>query len=92
MSSTPLFMTAAELAAEADCTEARIEELARLGIIPGLKWGRSWRFVRADAPAFLAEIARQEAEQRRAKRQPPAPPPVKPRRRAPPSLAFVRES
>lgn len=82
-------MTAAELAAEADCTAERVEELARVGIIPGLKWGRSWRFVRADAPSFLAEIARAEAEERRSKRH--APEPVKPqRRRAPPSLPIVR--
>lgn len=84
----PLFMTAAELAAEADCTTDRVEELARAGIVPGLKWGRSWRFVRADAPSFLAEIARAEAEERRGRRE--APQTVKPpRRRAPPSLAFA---
>lgn len=88
MSSTEaLLMTAADLAAEADCTPERIEELARGGIIPGLKWGRSWRFVRADAPHFLAEIARAEAQERRSKRD--APPQVTPaRRRAPPSLAW----
>jgi hypothetical protein len=87
---SPLFMTAAELAAEADCTQERVEELARLGIVPGLKWGRSWRFVRADAPRFLAEIARQEAEQRRSRKH-SSPDPVKqPRRRAPPSLPVVR--
>ncbi len=83
-------MTAAELAAEADCTEERVEELARVGIIPGLKWGRSWRFVRADAPSFLAEIARAEAEERRSRRE-TKPEPVRPgRRRVPPSLPSVR--
>lgn len=89
----PLFMTAAELAGEADCTVERVEELARAGIIPGLKWGRSWRFVRADAPSFLAEIARQEAEERRSRRQtPPARDELTPRRRrrAPPSLPVAR--
>lgn len=90
MSSTTLFMTAAELAQEADCTPERVEELARAGIVPGIKWGRSWRFVRADAPSFLAEIARAEAEERRSKKQAP-PEPVKPRRRPPPSLAFARD-
>jgi hypothetical protein len=87
-----LFMTAADLAGEADCTTERVEELARAGIIPGLKWGRSWRFVRADAPGFLAEIARAEAEERRSKRhQPTTAAPVKrPRRAAPPALPFVR--
>lgn len=89
--SAQLFMTAEDLAAEADCTPERVEELARAGTIPGLKWGRSWRFVRADAPSFLAEIARAEAEERRSKRQ--APEPLRPqRRRAPPSLAFVPRS
>lgn len=95
MSSTggaSLFMTAAELAAEADCTTERVEELARAGIIPGIKWGRSWRFVRADAPSFLAEIARAEAEERRSKRQAPTPrDELKPRRRrSPPSLPVAR--
>ena len=85
-----LFMTAAELAAEADCTQERVEELARVGVIPGLKWGRSWRFVRADAPSFLAEIARAEAEERRSQRKSKASP-VKPSRRGvPPALAFPR--
>jgi hypothetical protein len=87
MSST-LFMTAAELAAEADCTEERVEELARAGIIPGLKWGRSWRFVRADAPSFLAQIAREEAEQRRSRREAKPDPVKRQRRAAPPSLAW----
>jgi hypothetical protein len=81
-----LFLTAEDLAAEADCTRERVEELARAGIIPGLKWGRSWRFVRADAPAFLAEIARAEAEERRSKKQAPPDPIRQPRRRVPPPL------
>ena len=88
--SDTLFMDPAELAQEADCTPERVEELARAGIIPGLKWGRSWRFVRADAPRFLAEIARQEAEERRSRKQVKAEP-VKPSRRGvPPSLPAVR--
>lgn len=86
-----LFMTAAELAQEADCTAERVEELARAGIIPGIKWGRSWRFVRADAPSFLAHIARQEAEERRSKRKTEAQAVKVPRRRDPPSLSFVRQ-
>jgi hypothetical protein len=93
MSSTALFMTAAELATEADCTTERVEELARAGVIPGIKWGRSWRFVRADAPNFLAEIARAEAEERRAKREPKpqgATPINRPRRAVPPALPSVR--
>ena len=71
------------------CTREQIEELARSGEIPGLKLGRSWLFVRQDLLAYLAEKAREEAEQRRAKRQPGVTPmthQVKPRRRVPPAL------
>lgn len=82
-----------ECAALLDCTPEHVEELARTGEIPGLKMGRRWRFVRADLLAYLAEKARAEAQERRAKRAPtqeqPGPPP-RPRRRSPPALSFVR--
>lgn len=52
------------------CTPEQVEELARTGEIPGLKLGRSWLFVRKNLLDYLAEKARQEAEQRRVKRQP----------------------
>jgi len=69
------------------CTPEQVEELARAGEIPGLKFGRPWLFVRADLLAYLAEKARAEAQERRSKRQPNAPTPMaKPRRRAPPAL------
>ena len=69
------------------CTPDQVEELARAGEIPGLKLGRSWLFVRHDLLAYLAEKARQEAEQRRAKRQPGVVQMTsKPRRRVPPRL------
>ncbi|WP_395352728.1 helix-turn-helix domain-containing protein [Variovorax sp. UC122_21] len=69
------------------CTPQQVEELARAGEIPGLKFGRSWLFVRADLLAYLAEKARAEAQDRRAKRQPNAPTSiVKPRRKVPPPL------
>lgn len=72
------------------CTPEQVEELARAGEIPGLKLGRGWLFVRADLLAYLAEKAREEAQQRRAKRQPAAPihqaAPIKQRRRQPPPL------
>ncbi|OUL98352.1 helix-turn-helix domain-containing protein [Variovorax sp. JS1663] len=70
------------------CTPSQIEELARVGEIPGLKFGRSWLFVRADLLAFLAEKARAEAAQRRANRQPKAPSALntRPRRQIPPAL------
>jgi hypothetical protein len=68
MSSTelPLFMSAAELAEAADCSEERVEELARAGIIPGLKWGRSWRFPREGTLVALADLGRQGARERAA--------------------------
>lgn len=70
------------------CTPEQVEELARAGDIPGLKLGRSWLFVRSDLLAYLAEKAREEAQQRRAKRQPVMnhKPDIKPRRRQPPML------
>jgi len=70
------------------CTPEQVEELARAGDIPGLKLGRSWLFVRADLLAYLAEKARAEAQERRAKRQPEMnrSPDIKPRRRQPPAL------
>lgn len=72
------------------CTTEQVEELARAGEIPGLKLGRGWLFVRADLLAYLAEKARDEAQQRRARRQPTTlTPPVKPRRRAPPPLPVL---
>lgn len=69
------------------CTPEQVEELARAGEIPGLKLGRGWLFVRSDLLAYLAEKARAEAEERRARRQPINPTPdIKPRRRKPPTL------
>lgn len=69
------------------CTTEQVEELARAGEIPGLKIGRSWLFVRSDLLAYLAEKARREADERRAKRQPGVVQlTAKPRRRPPPPL------
>ena len=52
------------------CTVDQVEELARCGEIPGLKIGRSWLFMKNDLLAYLAEKARDEAQERRAKRMP----------------------
>ena len=72
------------------CTPELAEEMARAGDIPGLKIGRSWVFVRSDLLAYLAERARAEAQERRAKRQPNvAPITQKPRRRQAPSLPSI---
>ena len=51
------------------CTADQVEELARAGEIPGLKFGRSWIFMRADLLIFLAEKARVDALARRTKRR-----------------------
>lgn len=71
------------------CTAGQVEEMARAGDIPGLKIGRGWLFVRADLLAFLAQRARDEAAERRAKRAPATVSkvaPIRPTRRAPPAL------
>jgi len=69
------------------CSIDQVEEMARTGEIPGLKIGRGWLFVPADLLAFIAERAREEAQERRAKRQPGvARIEAKPRRRSPPAL------
>jgi excisionase family DNA binding protein len=68
------------------CTAGQVEEMARAGDIPGLKIGRGWLFVRADLLSFLAERARQEAADRRAKRSPSPKVQQISRRRVPPAL------
>lgn len=71
------------------CSSDQVEDLARAGEIPGVKFGRGWLFVRADMLAYLAERGRREAEERRSARAPNTPRPirpVKPRRRAAPPL------
>lgn len=73
------------------CTEETVEELTRKGDLPGLKFGRSWVFVRADLLAYLAERARLEADERRsgranAQRAAVNARPLKPRRQQPPAL------
>lgn len=52
------------------CKADQVEEMARTGEIPGLKIGRGWLFIRADLLSYLAEKARKEAQERRAKRHP----------------------
>lgn len=48
-------------------TVETVEELARSGYMPALKIGRSWLFLRDDLIVFLAEKAREEAQERRTK-------------------------
>lgn len=69
------------------CDVATIEALARKGDLPGLKFGRGWVFFRADLLLYLAERARQAAEQRRLRLTAiPMAPKNGRRRRAPPLL------
>lgn len=68
------------------CTVDQVEELARGGEIPGLKIGRSWLFMRNDLLSYLAEKAREEAQERRSQRQPGVAPIVKQKSRRPPAL------
>jgi len=68
------------------CTADQVEELARAGDIPGLKLGRSWLFMRSDLLSYLAEKARSEAQERRAKRQPNVTAIKQPSRRQSPPL------
>ena len=70
MTTTVETIDSAACAALLRCTSEQGEELARAGEIPGLKIGRSWLFVSSDLLAYLAEKARREADERRAKRQP----------------------
>ncbi|NVO07920.1 MAG: helix-turn-helix domain-containing protein [Rhodoferax sp.] len=67
------------------CTQAQVEELARIGDLPAVKIGRSWLFIKVDLILYLAERARAEAQERRARRQPSGAT-FKPRRMTPPPL------
>ena len=72
------------------CTSDLVEELARAGEIPALKFGRGWLFMRADLLVFLAEKARAEAKERRAQRQRTAVTPVvQARRQSAPELPVL---
>ncbi len=47
------------------CTAESVEDLLRSGVLPGVKFGRSWRIPAAALDARLNELALQEAEKRR---------------------------
>lgn len=83
-------ISAAEVAVLLSCTEEQAEELTRKGEIPGTKFGKSWIYVRSDLLAYVAERARQEAQERRASKQGRAGmhkvAPIKKTRQKPPAL------
>lgn len=72
-----------------ECDENTVQERARTGDLPGVKFGRSWVFPRQALVARLNEIAIEQASKRRGK---PEPKPIaaavgaKTPRRAPPTL------
>lgn len=79
------------------CNSETVEELTRKGELPAVKFGRGWIYVKSDLLAYLAEKARNEAQERRIEvqkklSQPAATTalrPVKSRRRVPPALPQV---
>lgn len=79
-------MNAEECAVMLRCTVGQLEELTRMGEVPGLKIGRAWIYFRADLLAYLAQKARDEAMERRSKRHPNVAPMKTTRRRTPPVL------
>lgn len=93
MTETAETIDAAGCAQLLQCTTQTVEELTRKGELPGIKFGRGWVYVKADLLAWLAQRARQEAQDRRQEHQarmkrpafqPPHKP--KPRRLTPPAL------
>lgn len=70
------------------CTPEKVEELARTGELPGMKFGRGWVFLRSTLLAHLERQSVAQQEERRAKRRPSAATPIsRPRRQTPPALA-----
>lgn len=54
------------------CEAKTVEEMARQGLIPGVKFGKSWVFFRDQLIDAAKAIALEEAEKRRAAPQPQA--------------------
>jgi excisionase family DNA binding protein len=50
-------LSAAEVAEELDCTVQTVEDQARRGQLPGVKFGRSWRFPRSALMQVLHDRA-----------------------------------
>lgn len=65
------------------CESKSVEELARRGVIPGLKFGKSWMFLRSQVLEVARAIAAREAEERVA---PVVYRPRRPKNRQPPVL------
>lgn len=63
---TPEVFDAAQAAKLLRCAETTVEERARRGDLPGLKFGDGWIFPRDALLARLNELALEEAARRRA--------------------------
>jgi excisionase family DNA binding protein len=81
-------LDAPEVAAILDCDEKTVQEKARLGELPAVKFGRSWRFPRAALLQVLNSMAL--ANNSPAKSVPLAiKVPIKPKRRPPTLVALT---
>jgi excisionase family DNA binding protein len=60
MNLIPDIFTVEQLAELMGCTTETIEEHTRKNLLPGIKWGRSWRYPRAATMVQLNELARQQ--------------------------------
>lgn len=87
-------INAAQCAELLQCAEPTVEELTRKGELPGIKFGRGWIYVKADLLQYLAEKARNDAQERRLSQDSlqkavPMAPKFKQRRQVPPALPAV---
>lgn len=73
----------AEVAALLDCDQKTVQDKARCGLLPAIKFGRSWRFPRAALLQVLNDMALQNKP---AKAAPTA---VKVTRKPPPDLTII---
>ena len=73
-----------EVAAILDCDAKTVQEKARAGELPAVKFGRSWRFPRAALFQVLNELALGNKHPRHAPQAVLRP--VEPKRRKPPAL------
>lgn len=68
----PRVLSESDVAQLVGCEPETVQEKARLGILPGLKLGKSWVFPAGALARVLDELALEEA----AKRRKPAPEPA----------------
>lgn len=66
--SSTLVLTQAAVAQLLECDEGTVQERARTGELPGLKFGRGWVFPREALMARLNTMAQEQAAERRGQR------------------------